>query len=370
LVSKKLLKSKAEAILYPEADFIDAELSLFYAEYSKTDHLLIHDDKLPRRRFAYIYYLVSSEWTNSDGGHLSLFDSELKLSKKILPKRNSLIVFEVCKNSYHQVEEVTGDKTRKSLTGWFMGDTNWMDEIVPTKKSKIECHWHGIAKTDLEVDMQSISEIFNPIYLDLNTQGQIQEQFLDDSEICLTDFLDADFYKKIEKELINTKWKKVGPLTSKNYYKSVENGEQIKKLMSVLNSQGFALLLSNWTGLSLHESSEDWKSRQKPQIRTEVAKFTSGNYTLLSDQNESKSRSALELFLNFGLDDDYDLEIHGGQTTYLVENEDEELLTVAHQNNTLNLVFRDEGCLRFKKYLNSNYRGNMYEIKCVYCEDL
>jgi len=264
---------------------------------------------------------------------------------------------------------VTGDKIRKSLTGWFMGDTNWMDEIVPSKRSKIENVWHEIAKTELEIDMETISEILNPTYLDLNTQGQIQEQFLEDSEICLTDFLNAEFYKSLEKELIDTKWAKVGPLTSKNYHVSQKDGEKIKKLMSVLNSQGFALLLSNWTGLSLHESSEDWKTDQKPQIHTEVTKFTSGNYTLLSDQNDSKTRSALELFLNFGLGDDYDLEIHGGQTTYLVENEDEELLTVDHQNNTLNLVFRDEGCLRFKKYLNSNFKGSMYEIKCVYTEN-
>ena len=44
------------------------------------------------------------------------------IARSLLPTRNSLVLFEVTAESFHQVSEVlSADKTRLSVNGWFRG---------------------------------------------------------------------------------------------------------------------------------------------------------------------------------------------------------------------------------------------------------
>ncbi len=86
--------------------------------YQDTDFLLPHDDQLEGRKIAFIYYLTTLY--DKDGGELSLLDSKsVKVVNKIKPKLNSFAFFKVSDISFHQVEEVIGDKQRITINGWF-----------------------------------------------------------------------------------------------------------------------------------------------------------------------------------------------------------------------------------------------------------
>lgn len=92
--------------------------------YSKTDYLLPHDDQLEDRKIAYVVNL--SDFTEKDGGKLELFDSKDHSPTRIIqshsPKFNSLVLFLVHQDSWHQVEEVFTDNKRISIAGWFHGN--------------------------------------------------------------------------------------------------------------------------------------------------------------------------------------------------------------------------------------------------------
>jgi Rps23 Pro-64 3,4-dihydroxylase Tpa1-like proline 4-hydroxylase len=86
--------------------------------YGDTDYLLPHDDRLEGRKIAYVVNL-SENFKEENGGALALFKGN-KVVKKILPKFNTLTIFEVSGKSLHEVEEVV-DAKRVSFAGWFHG---------------------------------------------------------------------------------------------------------------------------------------------------------------------------------------------------------------------------------------------------------
>ena len=85
--------------------------------YKNTDFLLCHDDQLEGRKIAFLLYLSNLEI--EDGGSLRLFDKIFKSFKRITPRFNKFVLFEVSKISYHKIEEVVNDKQRIALGGWF-----------------------------------------------------------------------------------------------------------------------------------------------------------------------------------------------------------------------------------------------------------
>ena len=87
----------------------------------KTSYLLCHDDQLTKRKIALIIYL--STLKKSDGGLLSFFSTKKNKPKKIVksfsPQYNTLMIFEVSKKSFHQIDEVITNKERITIGGWF-----------------------------------------------------------------------------------------------------------------------------------------------------------------------------------------------------------------------------------------------------------
>jgi len=101
-----------------------ADLSAFI--YQDGDYLLPHDDRLEKRQIAYVINL-SEKMLKKDGGRLQFFNTKkvkgrvvpVKIVKSFIPTYNTLFLFKVSKNSFHQVEEVTSKKQRRSIGGWF-----------------------------------------------------------------------------------------------------------------------------------------------------------------------------------------------------------------------------------------------------------
>ncbi len=92
--------------------------------YRDKCYLLPHDDRLESRKVAYILNFTKN-FEKKDGGQLQFFDSKgshpKRVVKSYIPEFNTLYLFTVSKNSWHQVSEVTSNKSRISIAGWFHG---------------------------------------------------------------------------------------------------------------------------------------------------------------------------------------------------------------------------------------------------------
>ncbi|XP_054856659.1 prolyl 3-hydroxylase OGFOD1 [Eublepharis macularius] len=375
---------------------LEPTIDLFCAKYEYTDALLCHDDKLEGRRIAFILYLVPP-WDRSDGGTLDLFSTDnhfqpQQIVKSLVPLWNSLAFFEVSPVSFHQVAEVLSKgKCRLSVSGWFHGPSvarppRHIEPLLPRSPH-------------IPFDHEILYCWINPVYLEMDSQSQIQEEFEDRSEILLKNFLKRDKFQLVCEALEKGehKWNSRGPPNKRFYDKAEEESLPaiLKECMELFRSEAFFLLLSNFTGLKLHflapeeeeeeekeeraaggdpsrctqgESSQEETNRPNgtgelqrssesngcksgssvPQCTGELRRWTKGCYTLVHDAQTTEF--ALDLLLFCGCEG-WDVE-WGGFTSYIAKDEDEELLTVNPENNCLALVYRDRDTLKFVKYVN------------------
>nr|XP_041574574.1 prolyl 3-hydroxylase OGFOD1 isoform X1 [Taeniopygia guttata] len=379
---------------------LEPTIDISCAKYEYTDVLLCHDDELEGRRIAFILYLVPP-WEKSDGGTLDLYSTDehfqpQQITKSLVPSWNTLVFFEVSPVSFHQVSEVVSQKCRLSVSGWFHGPP------VARPARHIEA---PLARSPhIPYDHEILYEWINQVYLDLDSQAQIQEEFEERSEILLKDFLKKEKYQLLCEALENKEihWSSRGP-ANKRRYEAVEEDslpDILKKFLQLLRSEALFLLLSNFTGLKLHflaPSDEDEdagegqaadtsgqsspKSEQEeteqpangnphqphqpentpeaqdgetqsssgtPVCAGELRRWTHGHYTLVHDSQATEF--ALDLLFFCGCEE-WDPE-YGGFTSYIAKGEDEELLTVNPEDNCLALVYRDKETMKFVKYIN------------------
>lgn len=367
---------------------LETTVDISCAKYQYTDVLLCHDDELEGRRVAFILYLVPP-WESSDGGTLDLYSTDSNFQpqsivKSVVPCWNSLVLFEVSPVSFHQVAEVLSEnKCRLSLSGWFHGPS--VERPPRHTETPVPRSPH------LPRDETLLLEWLNPLYLDCVYQSQVQEEFEDNSEIQLKNFLKEEKFREVSEALLlaQIQWSRRGP-PNKRWYE-VALLDSVPACVSVcwelLCSEAFFLLLSNFTGLRLHylssgddeeeEEEEDQdedagtrnaeasgssgdrttsneKTKDKvqgtPVCSGELRRWTHGDYTLLHDAEAATAEYALDLLLPLGCSN-WEAE-GGGFTSYVANEEDEELLTVHPENNSLALVYRDKETLKFVKHVN------------------
>uniref|UniRef100_A0A8C4L6V9 2-oxoglutarate and iron dependent oxygenase domain containing 1 n=1 Tax=Equus asinus TaxID=9793 RepID=A0A8C4L6V9_EQUAS len=343
---------------------LESTIDMSCAKYEFSDALLCHDDELEGRRIAFILYLVPS-WDRSLGGTLDLYSVDERFQpkqivKSLIPSWNTLVFFEVSPVSFHQHE---------ILYDWI-----------------------------------------NPTYLDMDYQVQIQDEFEERSEILLKEFLKPEKFAEVCEALEkgDVEWSSRGPPNKRFYEKAEESTlpKILKDCMELFRSEPLFLLLSNFTGLKLHflapseddevedkkegeaasaadsteegtshsssepennevaisnnrqqsseqtdpepEECEAEKESSVPTCQGELRHWNTGHYTLIHDN--SKTEFALDLLLYCGCDG-WEPE-YGGFTSYIAKGEDEELLTVNPENNSLALVYRDRETLKFVKHIN------------------
>ncbi|KAM8947697.1 prolyl 3-hydroxylase OGFOD1 [Pelodytes ibericus] len=360
---------------------LEKTVDMSCAQYDYTDTLLCHDDELEGRRFAFILYLVPP-WEEADGGSLDLYTTDENaqpgpITKSLIPKWNSLVFFEVSPVSFHQVSEVLCEgKCRLSVSGWFYGPylerpPPYLDP-VPVR-SPHKPHDHEI-----------LYEWVNPVYLSVDSQAQIQEEFEERSEMLLKNFLQENKFNEVcaALETQNVEWELCGPPNRRCYQRAQGDlPEAISRCMELLSSEAFFLLLANLTGLNLHflanndddsdgegpseantsSGSEDEDRAEQPKANQEESEkvplcsgelrhWTHGHYTMIHDHEPERHEFALDLLLFCG-SDDWKAE-YGGFTSYIAKEEDEELLTVYPENNCLALVYRDKETMKFVKHVN------------------
>ena len=292
-------------------------VDMFCAQYSHTHNLLCHDDELEGRRIAFILYLSEESWTEEDGGLLELFTTDKDgnpgvVEQRLVPNTNSLVMFEVSPVSFHAVSEVmSASKTRLSVGGWFRGASLPRPDRVPVPASPC------LPAPHQDMEDQEFLDWLNPLYIQPDTQGDIQAQFEESSEISLAGFLTEERYEAVCRALVEQEdWAGRGPPDRRHCL--TPHGPLHPVLQAVtqlFTSQQFFLLLSNLTGLKLHELAPDPSDTEQeeeeeeleekeekvsnPRCRGGFHRWAVGCYSLVRDDDQEQAEYALDLRLCF-----------------------------------------------------------------------
>jgi Rps23 Pro-64 3,4-dihydroxylase Tpa1-like proline 4-hydroxylase len=389
-------------------------------------HLLCHDDVIGTRKISYIIYLTEPDWKEDEGGSLEFYNSQEENGKgtssplpaaRAWPTFNSMAFFVVKPGqSYHAVQEVIGDRPRLSLQGWFhAADPPKNIELATLQQlkkfrsgdeadgnQKLPVVFDGDDSTTAEFqesDKEYLSKYLKPEYIDDEALDDIQKKFVNDSSVQLRNFLQDKWVPKMEpkkrsvydneyyKSGISAEWKLQGPAHKQRFLEyqpeseSTDSCQMIGSLMhhvktQVFESQQFARYLRRLTSL------DQPTGVRKGQIRRfrPGLDYTVAHYGLLVDQSvldatmcfvydendenmvwESGDCGGFECYIEA---DDEDEET--GAADEYNEDDDTELLSVSASNNTLSLVFRDPGTMRFVKYVGSTAPSSRYDISMEY----
>ncbi|XP_057299979.1 prolyl 3-hydroxylase OGFOD1-like [Hydractinia symbiolongicarpus] len=356
---------------------LDTKVDLSCAKYSYTDFLLCHDDKLEGRRIAFIYYLVPDDWTTNDGGCFDMFSTDddgqpSEIIRSIVPAFNSFVFFEVTDKSFHQVAEVISkDKHRLTISGWFHG------KHVTTESSSDPPMSVKTSPALPEKD-ELLLEWINPTYLTPDIVDDISEQFEEESEIQLKDFLKEEKISLVLNELSNNSdWVKKGPANHRCYWclrDEEQASENVKQLRKLLASKPFFKLLTKLSGLELalldeEENDIEKKNAVPPLCSVQVRKWERGCYTLLHDEAPAGKEYTLDGVLHLN-HHDLDESEDEASINYIAKDTGQQILAVHPLTNCLSLVYRDEKTSRFFKYINHTYEGlpPMYDVSLTYME--
>ena len=153
--------------------------------YKGGSFLLCHDDQFDDRIFAFVFYLSDvNDYLN--GGLLDFFEDSyksvpFKVSFSLIPKKHSLILFEVSPRSFHQVSEFLSNKImRKTIGGWIRG------RYVPSSENLSNIQLCGT----IEACLNSISQyrlVIEPCGMFFYTPVNLESEFYFSFDIFLFD---------------------------------------------------------------------------------------------------------------------------------------------------------------------------------------
>ncbi|CAD7703036.1 unnamed protein product [Ostreobium quekettii] len=395
--------------------------------YLDGGHLLCHDDVIRTRRVSYILYLTDPDdaWQPEDGGALELYPANketgeplVRPSKLIYPAWNSMVVFNVEPGvSYHAVQEVfSGYKRRLSLSGWFHADSELPgSEKATLSQLKMKCgedvHRLYSEIVPLQAEAKELADLgvlrkwVNAVFLDPAAMDRIYEKFHAEGSIQLQDFLRQDVCKAIKEALKREEkealpqgdtamqgslgstgpWAEIGPPHKQRHMLHTAGGstsscggllECLKN--ELFRSPAFSQLLHHLTGVRI------------AGIWTEVRRFRPGLDYTVAHYGAISDDDRLDAVLCF-VDDDseedalkWDSGDVGGFEAYLladVDGDEQEapevykvddgdessgVLNISAVSNTLSLVLRDTGLMRFVKYVSASAPSGRWDISAEY----
>ncbi|TMW56439.1 hypothetical protein Poli38472_006449 [Pythium oligandrum] len=310
--------------------------------YPPHGYLLCHDDKLEGRRIAFIMYLVEEDWTEADGGELSLFGHDektrlpLEIEGAVRPKFNSLAFFEVTPTSYHQVSEILGNRERVSITGWFHGKAkNFARPEKPTRPLP---------------NPLALDKFVRPEYLK-NPKG-IRAVFEEQGVAQLTDFLRPEVYAQLEAAVQQTTWKTVGTPNVGRWQQAEAEDAIFSTMTSVYASHEWITFLEAITSIPGRF------------LAANIQRYNHGTYSLLHDHCQEPN--GLDVVLSIPSTKSWQ-DVWGGELVY-VAGEDT-LASFEPQPNTLMFAIRPEGSFRFMKYVNAKAEKEGFVLISAIYED-
>ncbi|CAO3611236.1 unnamed protein product [Cunninghamella echinulata] len=348
----------------------------------------------------------------------------------IPPQWNQFVMFTVQPgHSFHSVEEVVPQgKPRLSISGWFhipqegevgynslveegqakssleqLQETDSSDNFTKYKAPLEEDATEGLT----EEDLKSLAEWMNPSYLDMSMLSQISERFLDESAVQLKDILNNELYNNIKEAIMETdgkdgfgkntmvphgtgthhgKWICHGP-PHKHRYMILDNNKKVD------DDEKTSLLFSNLQEKFGSEPFRHWVAVVTQLLplgyRGNARRFRPGHDYTLATTN-TRGQGVLDVTLCIAIssstqNEKDDTEDHwesgefGGYECYMAPHEEEEdpatykaadedgaLLTMPAGENELALVLRDEGVMRFIKYVSARAPGSRWDVAFEY----
>ncbi|CAG8800563.1 10089_t:CDS:2, partial [Cetraspora pellucida] len=322
---------------------LDSTPDLSAHQYIRGNYLLCHDDDIKDdenmhgRRVAFIIYLVDNDWAKEHGGCLDLFNTDSQghpnqVSLSIIPKWNNMVFFELSPTSYHQVAEVlTSTKVRLSVSGWFHGNLN----------TRLSCAQY-VPPILVDPDYYNISKIVNPSYLTEKGIKHIAKVLRKEASIELQQFLQQNVYDQLIDSLKQAQWNEhpTGPPFIRRYHILINNTSS--ESLDISSTSPFHQYIYNFFKSTIFTSYLAQITRYNiNSVYSEIRQFQSGDYTLIHDQ--ALDEEGLDITFCC-IEEDWQNEWQGG--THYVARE-EELLTIWPKMNTLSIVVRDAGTMRF-----------------------
>lgn len=321
-------------------------IDIFASAYTNTNYLLCHDDRLESRSIAFIYYLTPENWSSSDGGNLQLFNSSgfkpTSLNTQIPPNFNSLAFFEVSDKSFHQVQEVTSNKIRLSLTGWFHRK-NGIPRLLTSHFT--------ISINEFKARSRLFSRLINPIYFQQNTLLAIADHLKANKSVQLNNFLSLNLICSIKNEFLTFEWLKTRNPLLHSFSHLNQKKTKKSQIIRFLSSMEFLRFISFLSGKSLKSSEHS------------LRKFNKGDYTLLYDDVlNNKKIDVVYHLLTSKNKNVLEIDESNGGSIYYLENS-KQILTIEPSDNCLSIVC--VGKMRsFVKFLNNRCNDDLNVFEC------
>jgi Rps23 Pro-64 3,4-dihydroxylase Tpa1-like proline 4-hydroxylase len=399
--------------------------------YCQGSHLLNHDDVIGTRRVSYILYLPDpQEWDPKYGGSLELYPCVSKGTPDVVPtktipvKWNQFVMFTVQPGySFHSVQEVVAPHDRLSISGWFHlpqkgepgYDVDKQDEAAALASlAQLEDDTRDASFPFGEIkdtksttdelskdDISSLSKFINADYLKESNLEQINERFGTDSSIQLVNFLTKEYADSLLLPLLQEADERDGLADGKS---TMTHGTGVFPGWKVQGSpvkQRF-MVLSN--DVQANEPKEATKLRELQNFfrtrafhkwiyqvsglvctheRGRVRRFRPGlDYTLGTSSNVA---SVLDFTLSITPPNPcWEEGERGGYECYIASDEQNDdpaiyrsasddtdtLLATQPGWNVLTIVLRDQGVMRFVKYVSALASGSRWDVSCEFLLDM
>ncbi|KAG4305042.1 hypothetical protein PORY_001717 [Pneumocystis oryctolagi] len=377
--------------------------------YSQGGHLLGHDDVIGTRSVSFILYLVDPDqpWLPSDGGALRLYPTlhpsfpSSQHEKAILPAWNQLCFFEVQPGfSFHDVEEVYSEKQRLSISGWFHkpqpGEQGWIpveDGLENKAMSTLESLHSDFQEMDepsikpmictfnlnkISNDLDCLRKWISPEYLEHEKMLELKEMFIKHSMIDLSNFLEPGLAGLIKQWILDQESFQC-PQTQQDVvfpWKTAQPMHKHRYLYIDCNSTNyntpFTLLQDLFSHSSFYQWLHMWTTLTPRSIFTLVRRFRPGmDYTLATPY--TSERPMLNITLSLTPLGHWGHGEKGGYEVYMEEDKDadaavyrtsDDPVLVSHLPtwNTLHVVLRDQGVLRFVKYISKSVCASRWDF--------
>jgi Rps23 Pro-64 3,4-dihydroxylase Tpa1-like proline 4-hydroxylase len=346
---------------------------------------------------------------------------------RVWPAFNSMAFFVVEPGaSFHAVQEVLGDRPRLSLQGWYhaaeppknieLATLQQLkarsDDQAETSDEDLQFNFDSETTEFTEQDKEYLRKYVKAEYLTKESMQEMRKCFEKDSSVQLRNFLLDKWVPKMEpkksivyddsyyKSGISSEWKLTGPAHKQRYLEyepatsnSTDCCPMAGALMhhvkqKVFESEQMARYLKALTSLEKPTGIRSGKIRRfRPGLDYTVAHYgllvnksvLDATMCFVYDENddrdawESGDVGGFECYIEADDDDDNDggggAEEGSGPADEYNEDDETELLSVSASNNTLSLVFRDPGTMRFVKYVGSSAPSSRYDICMEYALD-
>ena len=347
-------------------------------------------------------------------------------SKCILPLFNHLAFFEVTPGqSFHAVQEVFGERPRLSLQGWYHSkEPPKFMEMASLQRLKqygddleeefVPCSIEPKQPKELsQEDKEFLSQYIHETYLDPQSIVDINKGFEENSSVQLRNFLVKTLMNKIRISMeaeeseaaanasdfythgTGKGWELVGPSHKQRFLEYKQNcdkdpspiGEHLASLKKdLLQSDAFGRYLALLTELGSPTGHRGRIRRFRKGLDYTVAHygllteeslldatlcFAAGEGNQIATEGDMNEVNEADIEWQSGDSGGFECYIEAeddndGAADEYNQEDDTELLSVSASNNTLSLVYRDPGTMRFVKYVGSRAPSSRWDVAMEY----